>query len=117
MHTAGQPESSASIESRSSDVISVSSSPSRSPEIEVAEVEDINAERGETRWRPLASLLDAKDTQGALLDAFPYSVRDRHLRQTVLLISQTIEKSEYERPLNVQFILTSKKIPLMTARY
>lgn len=101
MDTAGQTDSSSSvrIESRSSEVISVSSSPSRSPEIEVAEVEDINAERGETRWRPLASLIDAKDTQGALLDAFPYaSPRDRLLRQTVILVSQAIEKSKCEIP-------------------
>lgn len=98
MHSPSQTESSVRIESRSSDVISVSSSPSRSPEIEVAEVEDINAERGETRWRPLTSLIDAKDTQGALLDAFPYGVRDRLLRQTVILVSQAIEKSKWEMP-------------------
>ena len=80
------------IESPSSNVISVSSSPARSPEIEVAELEDMNEESGETRWRPLVSLVDAKDTQAALLDAFPYADRHRDLRQTVALIAQAFEK-------------------------
>lgn len=81
-------------DSPSSNVISVSSSPTRSPEIEIAEVEDMNEEFGETRWRPLVSLVDAKDTQGALLDAFPFLDRTRDLRQTVALIAQAFEKSK-----------------------
>ena len=79
-------------DSPSSNVISVSSSPPRSPEIEVAELEDMNEESGETRWRPLVSMVDAKDTQAALLDAFPYADRHGNLRQTVSLIAQAFEK-------------------------
>ncbi len=88
-HLAGSPRVAGSP---SSNVISVSSSPPRSPEIEVAEVEDMSEESGETRWRPLVSLVDAKDTQGVLLDAFPYWDSSRDLRQTVALIAQAFEK-------------------------
>lgn len=90
-HPVGSPRND---DSPSSNVISVSSSPTRSPEIEIAEVEDMNEEFGETRWRPLVSLVDAKDTQGALLDAFPFVDRTRDLRQTVALIAQAFEKSK-----------------------
>ena len=85
-------------DSPASNVISVSSSPPRSPEIEVAEVEDMNEESGETRWRPLVTLIDAKDTQGALLEAFPYASSSRDLRQTVAAIAQVFEKREPESP-------------------
>ena len=91
-----QTEFSARLEPKSSDIISVSSSPARSPEIEVAEIEDMNDERGETKWKPLASIIEAKDTQGALLEAFPFVDRSRSLRQTVILLSQAIEKRKLE---------------------
>lgn len=94
MPPASQVDSPGEVEPGSPDVVSVEFSPTRSPEIEVADIEDMNDEPGETKWRPLASLLiQAKDTQGALLEAFPYSVPNRDLRQTVLLVSQEIEKS------------------------
>lgn len=93
MPPASQVTSSSRIESGSPDVVSVDFSPTRSPEIEVADIEDMNDEPGETKWRPLTSLIEAKDTQGALLEAFPYAVPNRELRQTVLLVSQEIEKS------------------------
>lgn len=94
MPPASQVDSTGGVEPGSPDVVSVEFSPTRSPEIEVADIEDMNDEPGETKWRPLASLLiQAKDTQGALLEAFPYSVPNRDLRQTVLLVSQEIEKS------------------------
>ena len=98
MQTSGQTESSIRIESRSSEVISVNSSPSRSPEIEVAEIEDMNEEPGETKWRPLTSLTEAKDTQGVILEAFPYGMRNRDLRQAVTFVGQALEKSMYRDP-------------------
>ena len=57
----------------SSAVLSASSSPVHSPEIEVAEIEDMDGEPTETRWRPLggADLLNAKRTQDGLLRNFP----------------------------------------------
>lgn len=94
--TPGQAESSVRIGPISSDVISVTSTPARSPEIEVAEIEDMNQEAGETRWRPLARLIDAKETQGALLDMFPYVHRQSNLRNTVILLGNAFEKSKLQ---------------------
>lgn len=85
-------------DSPSSNVISVSSSPARSPEIEVAELEDMHEDTGETRWRPLVSVVDATDTQEPLLDVFPYLDRCRDLRQTVALIAQAFEKRKPKTP-------------------
>lgn len=94
MPPSSQANSPIRVESGSPDVASVDFSPTRSPEIEVADIEDMNDEPGQTKWRPLASLvIEAKDTQSALLDAFPYAVPSQNLRQTVLLVSQEIEKS------------------------
>lgn len=84
------------VDPMTSDVISVTSTPARSPEIEVAEIEDMNQDPGETRWRPLARLIDAKDTQGALLDMFPYGHPQSNLRNTVTLLGNAFEKSEFE---------------------
>ncbi len=112
-----QMESPIRIESGSSDIVSVDFSPTRSPEIEVADIEDMNDEQGETKWRPLTSLIEAKDTQGALLDAFPYTVSNQDLRQTVLLVSQEIEKSKSERFLDTELVLTVRKIRSMRVSY
>ena len=86
-------------DSSPSNVISVTSSPPHSPEIEVAEVEDMNDESGETRWKPLisaTSLMDAKEIQQSVLDDFPYlGERGRNLRKTIALLAQTFEKGEW----------------------
>jgi len=68
------------VDASSPDIISVSSSPSRSPEIEVAEIEDMSEAPGETRWR---SLSEATELQRTLLRAFPFASRNRHPRQTI----------------------------------
>lgn len=82
----------------SSNVISVTSSPTNSPEIEVAEVEDMNDESGETRWKPLTSatsMLEAKTVQDTLLLSFPFlGERGRSLRKTLAILAQTLEKSK-----------------------
>ncbi|KAL9612762.1 MAG: hypothetical protein Q9167_002647 [Letrouitia subvulpina] len=76
-------------------IISVSSSPARSPEIEVAEVEDINEEPGQTKWRPLvSSVLDAKAVQESLLERFPYLSQARDLPHTVVMLASHFEKSK-----------------------
>ena len=62
----------------SPDVISVSSSPFQSPEIEVAEVEDIEDQSGQTRWRTLG---DASDPQPRLFGSFPYHSPDRTFKE------------------------------------
>ena len=73
-------------------VISVSSSPTHSPEIEVAEVEDMNQESGETRWRSLASVIEARETQVVIMDSFPESNGGRGLLRAIAMISQTFER-------------------------
>ena len=72
----------------SPDVISVSSSPFQSPEIEVAEVEDIEDQPGETKWR---TLRDATDPQPRLLEGFPYHSLDRTFREDIDVIAQCID--------------------------
>lgn len=97
--TGSNDPSSSKLDSSPSNVISVTSSPPRSPEIEVAEIEDMNDESGETRWRPLisaTSLMDAKDIQQSVLEDFPYlGERGRNLRKTIAVLAQTFEKGEY----------------------
>ena len=91
-------DASRKMDSSPSNVISVTSSPPRSPEIEVAEIEDMNDDSGETRWKPLisaTSMMDAKDIQQSVLDDFPYlGERSRNLRRTVSVLAQTFEKGE-----------------------
>lgn len=82
----------AEIQPQSSEVISVASSPTRSPEIEVAEVEDINEEPGQTKWRPLTNVMDWKDLQESLMKKFPYTAGGRDVRETVRLLAQAFEK-------------------------
>ena len=87
-----QTESTVRLKSQSSDVVSVTSTPTRSPEIEVAEVEDINEEPGQTKWRPLTNVMDGKDLQEALMKKFPYVGGARDVRETLRLLSQAFEK-------------------------
>ena len=94
----GSNDPSTKLDSSPSNVISVTSSPPRSPEIEVAEIEDMNDDSGETRWKPLisaTSMMDAKDIQQSVLDDFPYlGERSRNLRKTVSVLAQNFEKGE-----------------------
>ena len=82
---------SVAADTSSPDLISVSSSPLRSPEIEVAEIEDIGDQPGETRWRTLG---DATDIQLSILEGFPYRAPERTLRENVQIIANAIEYSE-----------------------
>ena len=81
-----------------SNVISVTSSPPHSPEIEVAEIEDMNDEPGETRWKSLisaTSLMDAKDIQQSVLEEFPYlGERGRNIRKIISALAHIFEKGE-----------------------
>lgn len=73
-------------------VISISSSPARSPEIEVAEVEDMDQDPNETRWTSVVNIMGDSGTVDALLLTFPLSDRYPTLRDTVLYIGQIFEK-------------------------
>lgn len=84
-------EASTADDLSSPDVISVSSSPLHSPEIEIAEVEDIDDASVHTKWRTLG---DAAEIQQGILEGFPYHVPQRTLREDVDLIASHIEFGE-----------------------
>ena len=95
-----------------------SPSPTRSPEIEVAEIEDMDGEIMETRWRPLGGvgLLEARNTQNELLMEFPYiESANNKLVKTVGIIGGVFEKSKLlAAPFHFILLISSKTIyPLM----
>ena len=85
------------MDASSPNVISVGSSPPQSPEIEVAEVEDMNDDPGRTIWQPMSRAaptpLDARHAQRAILNDFPFRQNKKGLRKTLALMVLTIEKS------------------------
>lgn len=72
------------------------SSPMHSPEIEVAEIEDMDGDTTETRWRSLreAAVPDMRRLQTDLLMDFPFLDLTNNLIATVGTITSTFEKSE-----------------------
>ena len=87
----------AAVNPSSPDIISVSSSASRSPEIEVAEIEDMTDEPGNTRWRSLA---DPTQLQRILLQQFPYADPERPMHRTVEAIANALEKGRLQESSN-----------------
>ncbi|KAL8728289.1 MAG: hypothetical protein Q9166_005496 [cf. Caloplaca sp. 2 TL-2023] len=77
--SSSEPESSKKLRSPSPNRVSQPSSPSRSPEIEVAEVEDISQEPGHTKWRTLRSAPDPVKTRDDLWAIFPYRNQTQNL--------------------------------------
>lgn len=86
----------ASYHRNSLEVVSVTSSPMHSPEIEVAEIEDIDGESTHTRWRPLGGtdLLEAKNTQEQLLLGFPCLERSSSLRKALSILTTVLDKQD-----------------------
>ena len=72
--------------------ISISSSPTQSPEIEVAEVEDMDEDTGDTKWRPLVSVVGGEGSHEALLDSFPFALESNTLMEALTFIAQAFEK-------------------------
>lgn len=97
-----------------------SPSPTRSPEIEVAEIEDMDGEIMETRWRPLGGvgLLEARNTQNELLMEFPYiESANNNLVKTVGIIGGVFEKSKLLAALfHLKLLIGPKTIYPLTAR-
>lgn len=92
----------------SSRAISISSSPLQSPEIEVAEVEDMDQDPSTSHWRPLGEALQhqsatevvqLQDTL-SLTEAFPKVRGNRDLRDSVEEITNIIEKGQLEPSLS-----------------
>ncbi|KAI9737096.1 MAG: hypothetical protein M1834_000686 [Cirrosporium novae-zelandiae] len=73
--------------------ISISSSPGMSPEIEVAEVEDMDQDPGETRWRSLGSTIEGK---AHIMDRFPFINRGLHPREALARMATVLAKGAYE---------------------
>ncbi|KAE8554713.1 hypothetical protein EYB25_003254 [Talaromyces marneffei] len=86
---------------QSSTAISISSSPSRSPEIEVAEVEDMDQDPNTSRWRPLGDAVQEQSSAGivqvheqfSLVDHFPKLHGNPDLRESLEETVSIIEKA------------------------
>lgn len=85
------------VQADSPKFVSVHSSPLHSPEIEVAEVEDMSDDPGVTRWRPLGgiSAYDANQIQVNSLSNFPGVERGRGSRKAIGEIAKQLEKSKF----------------------
>ena len=80
------------ITSTPPDDVEVLSSPTRSPEIEVAEIEDMDDDPRQTRWKPMVSVTNVEDLQNTLLENFPFADKYTDIRECVSCLSQTLEK-------------------------
>lgn len=96
-----QPETQ-QTDSTSTGYISISSSPAQSPEIEVAELEDMDQDPNTSSWRPLEEALREQlqtevvnvEETDSLVDSFP-RVRDRlSARESLTRISAMIERGK-----------------------
>ena len=97
---APQPQSDSDPDAHPDNVISISSSPAHSPEIEVADLEDMDQDPKNSSWRPLEEALRDQespevievDDMLSLVDSFP-RVRDRMTpRENLQMIIMMIEK-------------------------
>jgi len=88
------------VNQESPKVVSVQSSPMHSPEIEVAEIEDMSDGPSLTRWRPLGgtSRLEARQIQLELLSNFPLVDRCRSVPKALSEIAKQLEKSKHFSP-------------------
>ena len=90
-----RPASSINMSSTPPGIVTVSSSPAQSPEIEVAEIEDMDDDPRQTRWKPMVSITSMEDLQTELLDSFPLASRYHDPRQAVAYLAQAFEKGSY----------------------
>ena len=81
--------------SESPKVVSVHSTPTSSPEIQVAEVEDMSDDPSATRWKPIRSIMpNPHDFQSKLLESFPFASANKSLRKTLNGICSAIENGK-----------------------
>ncbi|KAL8651279.1 MAG: hypothetical protein Q9226_004773 [Calogaya cf. arnoldii] len=95
------PDHSKLLRSPSPNHVSPPSSSSRSPDIEVAEVEDISQEPGRTKWRTLARAHEPINTPADLWAIFPY--RDR--TQNVWEAAEELCRQFHHRPTEDRAVL------------
>ncbi|KAJ6006478.1 hypothetical protein N7451_004422 [Penicillium sp. IBT 35674x] len=104
--TSPQPSTTDNTDMTPSNVISIASSPAQSPEIEVAELEDMDQDPNTSNWRPLEEALrgravsdvveveDDPDDPLALIDIFPKLYDDEEARRTLQRIIIMVEKND-----------------------
>ena len=68
-------------------ITTISSSPPRSPEIEIAELEDIDGHSGPTIWRTSDSIMSIEELQNNLLEEFPLAEHYNNILQAVAYLS------------------------------
>ena len=96
------PDSTEDTPGQASAAISISSSPAQSPQIEVAEVEDMDQDPGTSNWRSLGDALREPSPPGvvqihddvSITDSFPRFRLNGELREAVDDISTMLEKGE-----------------------
>ena len=99
--------SSSTPQSDSPKIVSVHSTPTSSPEIQVAEVEDVGDEHPVTRWRPLKdTVLEARRIQLEMLDEFSAFGSTKSLRRTLSQVALACEKSA----LSIKFAQSTRLI-------
>ena len=67
-------------------ITKISSSPPRSPEIEIAELEDIDGHSGPTVWRTADSMLSIEELQSNLVEEFPLAEHYNNIIQAVAFL-------------------------------
>lgn len=72
------------------DIVTVSSSPPQSPEIQVAELEDVEGHTGPTVWRKSGTYMNLDDLFISLLNDFPLASQSTTLANAVNNISHTL---------------------------
>jgi ubiquitin carboxyl-terminal hydrolase 34 len=101
--TTPQPSTTDNTDMTPSNVISIASSPTQSPEIEVAELEDMDQDPNTSSWRPLGEALrghavsdvvevDDSDDPLALIDHFPIMYEGQSTEENLQRIIIMIEK-------------------------
>lgn len=70
--------------------LSPATSSVRSPEVEIAEVEEMDQDYAVTEWDPLVE----SEARAGLIERFPFYVKDCEMRDVVLQVSRTMEKGE-----------------------
>jgi ubiquitin carboxyl-terminal hydrolase 34 len=96
-------EDTAMAGAHSSTAISITSSPAQSPEIEVADLEDMDQDPNTSQWRPLGEALREHNTAGVVQVHEPFSLADQFpklrgnpdLRESLEETANMIEKGRH----------------------
>ena len=90
--TGGPAEPSASTTEDTSGPFSPASSSARSPEVEIAEVEEMDQDYAVTEWDPLGGGVLETEAPAALMEKFPFYIKGCEMRELVAHLARTMEK-------------------------